>query len=1076
GDAPATIEVCFRAFENDGLFGCDIFPTCTETICNTYALPALNGTETHTLELPAGGDSGGNVSFEIAYNGFPDPVNDLPCDAIDLGVLNLGGAIGDATVGDYYNFCATNTGEPEPNDEGAFWYNNLAVWFQFTTGPDPLPYADILVTSDPSGYGNPVSAQLALYTSSDNSCTGTFTMLEAVYDDSSFDELLPGRCLEPNTTYFLLVDGVNDTQEQLTGFFGVEINAFDATAAGDFRCTAEDFGVVPEGGSVGTNGFVTNACATGIGDPFISTFLVQQSVWFEFTPPSSGHVIIEAISETTFDPINLQMAVFSSTSNTCTGFFQEIEAVFTPGDFDETIELSCLDPNDSFWIIIDGDGANLEGSFTITVTDAGDDTPITDQTVTLCAGETLEVGSSVYSTTGMYQDIINLPNGCDSIVNTDLTVLDPLQANIEIILPATGPGIANGVAQSNTTGGQGPYFYLWDDFTVLPSNNTLEGEEVHCLTIIDANDCQLDTCFTMPSNPNIVASATVTNVACNGGTSGLVELTVNGGNEPYDYTWNNADNSLNGGGNIATAGLITPIAGLPAGDYTILIEDGSLDTTLQVVITEPSPIDIQLIDSENASCFSVCDGSLAVAASGGTPPFAYTWGAIADSVFTGLCAGAYTVTVTDGNNCTQTATFSIDEPAEFIAEISVSKPISCFGGSDGTIEVSTNGTPTDYIWSVTGETGIAVAGLGTGTYSVTVTNQDGCEDIATIFLDQPSEPLSVSIVENEAIACNGDENAILEAVVSGPGNSISYTWSNGQNGSFASDLGSGTFTVTVINENGCEATANYAVLEPAPIEIFASANEITCLVASDAGIITIDSIAGGVEPYVYSADGGIFTADEELTGLFAGLYELQVQDAAGCIATQPIEVIGPDELIVDLGLPQTVNLGENVEISALGNSPDLVYAWAGTVGETFDCLNEDCSTVAFVPLESGVFVATALDTVTSCIGVGQVEITVNEIRSVYMANAFSPNFDGINDVIVPFSAPSVLQINTFRVFDRFGAMLYEARNFAPGDESFGWDGTFRGQLSQTGVYAYFAEVEYIDGEREIFKGDILLVR
>ncbi|MEM1218078.1 MAG: gliding motility-associated C-terminal domain-containing protein, partial [Bacteroidota bacterium] len=573
-----------------------------------------------------------------------------------------------------------------------------------------------------------------------------------------------------------------------------------------------------------------------------------------------------------------------------------------------------------------------------------------------------------------------------------------------------------------------------------------------------------------------VATALAYNVECNGGTSGLIELTVNGGNEPYDYTWNNADNSLSGGGNIATAGLITPIGGLPAGDYTILIEDGSLDTTLQVVITEPSPIDIQLVNGIDASCFGLCDGSLEVLASGGTPPFTYNWGIGTGPINNDLCAGTYTVAVTDANSCIQTAAFSVNQPAEFIAEISVSKPISCFGGTDGTIEVSTNGSPTDYIWSVPGETGVAIAGLGTGTYSVTVTNQDGCQDIATIFLDQPAEPLSVSIVENEGIACNGDENAVLEAIVTGPGNSITFTWSDGQNGSLATNLGSGTFTVTVVNENGCEATANFAVLEPAPIEIFASANEITCLVASDAGVITIDSIAGGIEPYVYSADGGIFTDDEELTGLFAGLYELQVQDASGCIATQPIEIIGPDELIVDLGLPETVNLGETVEIAALGNSPDLVYAWAGTVGAGFDCLNEDCSTVAFVPLESGVFVATALDTVTSCIGVGQVEITVNEIRSVYIANAFSPNFDGINDVIVPFSAPSVSQINSFRVFDRFGAMLYEARNFAPGDESFGWDGTFRGQLSQTGVYAYFAEVEYIDGEREIFKGDILLVR
>lgn len=1076
GDAPSMLNVCFRAFENDGPFGCEIFTTCTETTCNNFALPVLNTTATYTLTLPAGGDSGGSVTFEVAYSGIPEPINDLPCDAIDLGVLNLGGSIGDATVGDYYNICATNTGEPEPNDEGASWYNNLAVWFQFTTGPDPMPYADILVTSDPSGYGDPMSAQLALYTSSDNTCTGTFTMIDAIYDDSSFDELLPGRCLEPNTTYFLLVDGVNDTQEQLTGFFGVEISAFDATPAGDFKCTAEDFGVVPEGGSVGTTGFVTNACATAVGDPFISTFLVQQSVWFEFTPPSSGHVIIEAISETNYDPINLQMAVFSSTSNTCTGFFQEIESVFNPNDLDETIELSCLDPNDSYWIIIDGDGANQVGSFTMTVTDAGDDTPITDQTVTLCAGESLNVGSSTYSTSGMYQDIISLPGGCDSIVNTDLTILDPIVANLSIILPATGPGVPDGSAQVNPTGGQGSYNYLWSNFTVLSTVNNLAGEQVHCVTIVDAIGCEADTCFLMPSNPNISAQTSVTDVACAGGNSGVIDLTVSGGNDPYDYSWSNADNSLSGNGSIQNAGETAQITGLTAGDYTILVEDGNLDTTLVVTVSEPSPIDIQLVNGVDASCFSFCDGSLEIMASGGTPPFTYSWGPVMGPQYPDLCAGDYTITVTDTNNCTMTATFTVGEPAEFIAEIMVSKPISCFGGTDGTIEVTTNGTPLTYAWSVAGETGASVAGLGAGTYMVTVTNQDGCEDVASFFLDQPAEPLAVTIVQNETITCNGDDNAVLEALPTGPGNSLTFTWSDGQNGAIASDLGSGTFTVTVTNENGCEATANFAVTEPAPIQVFATPNEITCLVDADAGVIVIDSIAGGVGPYLYSPDGGVFTDSDTLTGLFAGLYEVQVMDAGGCIETLSVEIEGPDELIIDLGLPQTVKLGESVEVSAIGNSPDLVYTWASTTNDEILCANEDCSTVSFLPTESGVFIATAFDTLTQCVALGQVEIEVLEIRDVFVANAFSPNFDGINDVVVPYGAPSATQINVFRVFDRFGALVYEATNFVPGDETAGWDGSFRGKLLQTGVYAYFAEVEYLDGEREIFKGDILLVR
>ena len=136
-DIPATVEVCLRVTENDAFLGpplnCDITESCTETICDNFAVPALGGTADYTLTLEVAGSSSGEVNFSIETTGFAFPDNDFICNAVELGTMTFGDTLGDQTVGMYSNLCATNLNEPDPQSLGAYFTNQHGVWFHFNS-------------------------------------------------------------------------------------------------------------------------------------------------------------------------------------------------------------------------------------------------------------------------------------------------------------------------------------------------------------------------------------------------------------------------------------------------------------------------------------------------------------------------------------------------------------------------------------------------------------------------------------------------------------------------------------------------------------------------------------------------------------------------------------------------------------------------------------------------------------------------------------------------------------------------------------------------------------------------------
>ncbi len=374
---PATLNVCLRAFEDDGT-ACIVNESCLEQICQNFATPTVGNTLNYTLSV--NGSSTATIDFSITATGsfnLPGAAYNNICNAVNLGTLNASSTIGNRNLSNYGNFCADNLGEPNPwggnNDQG--------VWFQFTTSATPAAVIEVEARSDPQNLGNDLDVQLALYESSTGNCSGALSLVADSYTGLGLlnDEDLSINCLQPNTTYFLLVDGertniINNGGQE--GYFGLQVVDGGIIQAADLICDAEFLGAVPAGGSVGTpNLSRSNVCATNTNDPNPGAWSSDKTVWFRFQAPPTGHVIIDADSDLPFplgtDAVDLQLAVYGTSNNTCTGTLNFIASDYTPGLFGEELDVRCLTPGQNYWILVDGSPLNVDGIFDISVRDGG---------------------------------------------------------------------------------------------------------------------------------------------------------------------------------------------------------------------------------------------------------------------------------------------------------------------------------------------------------------------------------------------------------------------------------------------------------------------------------------------------------------------------------------------------------------------------------------------------------------------------------------------------------------------------------------------------------------------------------
>lgn len=403
-----------------------------------------------------------------------------------------------------------------------------------------------------------------------------------------------------------------------------------------------------------------------------------------------------------------------------------------------------------------------------------------------------------------------------------------------------------------------------------------------------------------------------TNPSCHGDSTGTAFAAGAGGLPPYNYLWSNGATTQN-------------VTGLPAGIYSVTVTDAAGCTkNVFFQITEPDEIINNAIVID-IGCNTANTGSISTSLSGGTQPYSYLWsnGATTPSV-SGLSAGVYTLTVTDANGCIKNYSFSINSfPA--VSFSTSATPATC-GQANGIASVTVNsGTaPYTYQWSPNVSSGPLANNLSSGTYTVTVTDANGCSDTQTITVTEiPTFTLST---QTTPVDCNGT-GATATAIVTGGTGPFTYQWSpSGGNSQTATNLNPGTYTVTVTDGAGCTLTASVIVDPYTPMSLSAMSSPALCDNAAS-GTVTV-LVIGGNPGYTYLWSTG--TTSSTVTGLSPGIYTVTVTDASSCTATTTIAVTQNPQVFINISGNNDLCEGQSTTLTSgvSGGSGGNQYLWS----------------------------------------------------------------------------------------------------------------------------------------------------
>ncbi len=484
-------------------------------------------------------------------------------------------------------------------------------------------------------------------------------------------------------------------------------------------------------------------------------------------------------------------------------------------------------------------------------------------------------------------------------------------------------GVNNGTATTIVNGGTTPYNYNWTNGRTTSFISGLSAG-TYSVTVVDTNGCSATSSVTITQPLTLVTSASETGtISCYGDATGATNSSVSGGTLPYTYSWT--------GGGTASA-----LSGLTAGTYVLNVTDGNgCEASASVTITQAAnPLAINIASQSNILCNGGATASIiANAATGGTAPYIYYWSPSGgtNTTATGLSVGTYTIIAIDSHLCLASASVTITEPNVLSLSPSVIAHISCHNNNSGSAIINTTGgtIPYTYAWSNSGSNALE-SGLSAGTYSILVTDNNGCNGTTSLTITQP-DAIGVSASVTSTISCNGGSGS---AAASATGGTLPYTyaWSNSMTTAAISGLGQGTYTIIVSDSCGDQATTTVTITQPNPLVIsIASQNNVLC--NGGTGNVTANTATGGTPPYQYnwSPSGGTTTT---ATGLSAGTYSITVKDANGCSSNASVTITQPAILTGSSTVNTNVNCSGSNEGSASesisGGTSPYTYSWSNS--------------------------------------------------------------------------------------------------------------------------------------------------
>lgn len=475
-----------------------------------------------------------------------------------------------------------------------------------------------------------------------------------------------------------------------------------------------------------------------------------------------------------------------------------------------------------------------------------------------------------------------------------------------------------------------PYTYTWTSgqtgsFTSPTLSTTISSLTAgpYEVSIYDNNGCQLFTGATVSEPPRLELDFTKIDKACGGGPdTASINVEVIGGTAPYTYAWSNGQTTED-------------LSGLGVGTYSLTVTDSKNCTaSITVDITEPSVLGQNGIVTD-ANCNGGSDGAIAISTYGGTLPYVYSWSSGQNTEdLINVPAGAYILTISDGHGCTDIGNYNVGQPATAVSVTTIGTNVNCNGGSDGAIDATVSGGTPGYTFEWSSASGGMLpyttedlAGLPAGTYTIYVTDRNGCEAQTSQTITQPAQPLSSSetIVD---VLCYGNATGSIDPGISGGTAPYTYSWSNGASTATITSVVAGVYGLTVTDQNGCSESWTYEVIEPSDsLFVGLTGTDILCFGESTGAVSSI--VTGGTSGYIYSWNTG--SSATSISNLVAGTYDLMVTDANGCTQSESMTLVQP---AAPLALSSTAvdvdcygNNSGSIDLSVTGGTLPYSYEW-----------------------------------------------------------------------------------------------------------------------------------------------------
>ncbi|MEZ4937291.1 MAG: gliding motility-associated C-terminal domain-containing protein [Crocinitomicaceae bacterium] len=659
--------------------------------------------------------------------------------------------------------------------------------------------------------------------------------------------------------------------------------------------------------------------------------------------------------------------------------------------------------------------------------------------------------------------------GCDSIVVTNVT-MNPVYAITENVTICEGETVSYPDGTSAT----------------LTSNTT------YISNLLSNSGCDSVITTNVIVNPNPSFNLASTDPTTCGATDGTITISGLTATTSYDVVYNGLNVTLiaDGTGNI----LISPLA---SGVYTgvqITDPNGCYSEDLStIVINDVLPASITNIDKIDVACFGDSTGSVQINTAGGNGALSFQIDngqglnlSNATGVFANLPAGNYSVIITDALGCQIMDQFVINQPSQIVPNISSSN-VLCFGEANGSITITNvNGGNPPYVYSI--DNGLnysptaTFTGLSAGTYGVTVQDQGGCQsDTSEIIIGEPNELLlslnDLTVIQpncvNGSPLCNG---SVSLAVPAGSGTPpFSYNWPNGiaQPGSNAAvDLCAGLYNISVQDANGCATSIQVTITAPnIPVITNVDITESGC---GGECVGTVDIQSDSVVVY-------FLNSTSQPTGYFqnlcAGTYFVEVENSAGCTASQQITIQDapmpyasfifepPFGTVVD----PTINFNNLAEFATdyfwtIENIYPTDYYYQTTTDSNF--------THIFPSSPGSYLVCLNVSNNQGCTDQYCSGVTIRDDYTLYVPNAFTPDGNGLNESFKPILNGIDEQNYELLIFNRWGELLFESHN-----KEVGWNGVYRGDIVQDGVYVWQIrfKLKYTD-ERITKRGHVTILK